>query len=93
MDEVWRNFVHNFVHNFVRLKWQIVKLRSRSRLGKGQVRVRRVRRVRFGHRLYNIVKPWSKSESKPLSKQAPKSNKSPPKKGKKKDLDLGLTLK
>ena len=51
MDEVWRNFVHNFVHNFVRLKWQIVKLRSRSRSGKGQVRVRR---VRFGHELYNI---------------------------------------
>ena len=38
-----------------------------------------------------IVKPWSKSESKPLSQQAPKLNKSPPKKGKKKDL--GLTLK
>ena len=49
MDDVWRNFVHNFVHNFVRLKWQIVKLRSRS--GKGQVRVRR---VRFGHEQYNI---------------------------------------
>ena len=43
------NFVHNFVHNFVRLKWQIVKLRSRS--CKGQVRVRR---VRLGHELYNI---------------------------------------
>ena len=26
-----------------------------------------------------FVKPWSKSESKPLSKQAPKLNKSPPK--------------
>ena len=51
VDDVWRNFVHNFVHNFVRLKWQIVKLRSRSRLGIGQVRVRR---VRFGHELYNI---------------------------------------
>ena len=34
-----------------------------------------------------IVKPWSKS----LSQQAPKSNKSPPKKENKKDLDLGLT--
>ena len=32
--------------------------------------------------LLKIVKPWSKSESKPLSKQAPKSNKSPPKKKK-----------
>ena len=40
----------------------------------------------------SIVKPWSKSESKPLSQQTPKWNKSPPKKGKKKDLDLGLTL-
>ena len=37
----------------------------------------------------NIVKPWSKS----WSQQAPKSNKSPPKKEKKKDLDLGLTPK
>ncbi len=36
-----------------------------------------------------IVKPWSKS----LSQQAPKSNKSPPKKEKKKDLDLRLTQK
>ena len=27
----------------------------------------------------NIVKPWFKSESKPLSQQTPKSNKSPPK--------------
>ena len=34
-----------------------------------------------------IVKPWSKS----LSQQAPKLNKSPQKKEKKKDLDLGLT--
>ena len=33
-----------------------------------------------------VVKPWSKS----LSQQAPKSNKSPPKKEKKKDLDLSL---
>ena len=32
----------------------IVKLRSRSRSGEGQVRVRRLRRVRFGHELYNI---------------------------------------
>ena len=40
-----------------------------------------------------IVKPWSKSESKPLSQQAPKSNISPPKKEKKEDLDLGLTQK
>ena len=39
-----------------------------------------------------IVKPWSKSMSKPLSQQTPKSNKSPPKKEKKKDLDLWLTL-
>ena len=31
-----------------------VKLRSRSRSGEGQVRVRRVRRVRFGPELYNI---------------------------------------
>ena len=31
-----------------------VKLRSRSRLGEGQVRVRRVRRVRFGPELYPI---------------------------------------
>ena len=36
-----------------------------------------------------IVKPWSKS----WSQQAPKSNKSPPKKEIKKDLDLGLTLR
>ena len=41
----------------------------------------------------SIVKPWSKSESKPLSQQTPKWNKSPPKKGKKKDLDQGLILK
>ena len=36
--------------------WQqiVVKLRSRSRSGEGQVRVRRVRRVRFGPELYNI---------------------------------------
>ena len=40
-----------------------------------------------------IVKPWSKSKSGPRSQQAPKSNKSPPKKEEKKDLDLGLTLK
>ena len=33
----------------------IVKLRSRSRSGEGQVRVRRVRRVRFGPELYNII--------------------------------------
>ena len=32
----------------------IVKLRSRSRSGEGQVRVKRVRRVRFGPELYNI---------------------------------------
>ena len=32
----------------------IVKLRSRSRSGEGQVRVRRLRRVRFGPELYNI---------------------------------------
>ena len=32
----------------------IVKLRSRSRSGEGQVRVRRVRRVRFGPELYPI---------------------------------------
>ena len=32
----------------------IVKLRSRSRSGEGQVRVRKVRRVRFGPELYNI---------------------------------------
>ena len=37
-----------------------------------------------------IVKPWSKS--KPLSQQTPKLNKSPPKKGKKKDLDQTRTL-
>ena len=30
-----------------------------------------------------IVKPWSKSKSKPLSQQTPKLNKSPPKKRKK----------
>ena len=45
------------------------------------------------HKNAIIVKPWSKSESKPLSQQAPKSNKTPPKIRKKKDLDLGLTLK
>ena len=33
---------------------RIVKLRSRSRSGDGQVRVRRVRRVRFGPELYPI---------------------------------------
>ena len=33
---------------------EIVKLRSRTRSGEGQVRVRRVRRVRFGPELYNI---------------------------------------
>ena len=31
-----------------------VKLRSRSRSGEGQVRVRKVRKVRFGPELYNI---------------------------------------
>ena len=31
-----------------------VKLRSRSRSGEGQVRVRRVKKVRFGPELYNI---------------------------------------
>ena len=36
-----------------------------------------------------IVKPWSKSESKPLSQQAPKLNKSPPKKEKRKIWTLG----
>ena len=36
-----------------------------------------------------IVKPWSKSESKSLSQQAPKLIKSPKKKERKKDLDLG----
>ena len=36
-----------------------------------------------------IVKPWSKSESKPLSKQAPKLNKSPPKKEKRRIWTLG----
>ena len=41
----------------------------------------------------NIVKAWSKSESKPLSQQTPKLNKSPPKKWKKKDLDQRLKLK
>ena len=30
-------------------------------------------------KLSEIVKPWSKSKSKPLSQQAPKLNKSPPK--------------
>ena len=39
----------------------------------------------------NIVKPWSKSESKPLSQQTYKLNKSLQKKILKKDLDLGLT--
>ena len=42
---------------------------------------------------FRIVKPWSKSESMPLSQQAPKLNKSPPAIRRKKDLDLGLTLK
>ena len=32
----------------------IVKLRSRSRSGEGQVRVKRVRRIRFGPELYTI---------------------------------------
>ena len=32
----------------------IVKLRSRSRSGEGQVRVKKVRRVRFGPELYTI---------------------------------------
>ena len=36
-----------------------------------------------------IVKPWSKSESKPLSQQAPKLNKRPPKKQKKRILTKG----
>ena len=36
-----------------------------------------------------FVKPWSKSESKPLSQQAPKSNKSPPKKEKRRIWTLG----
>ena len=40
-----------------------------------------------------IVKLWSKSKSKPLSQQTPKSNKSPPKKRKKKDLDLAGVLR
>ena len=40
-----------------------------------------------------VVKPWSKYESKTLFQHTPKPNKSPPKKEKKKDLDLGLTLK
>ena len=31
---------------------------------------------------FYIVKPWSMSESKPLSKQVPKTNKSPPKREK-----------
>ena len=38
----------------------IVKLRSRS--GEGQVRVRKVRRVRFGPELYNIFGLLSDSE-------------------------------
>ena len=37
-----------------------------------------------------IVKPWSKSESKPLSKQAPKLNKSPQKKEKRRIWTEGL---
>ena len=36
-----------------------------------------------------IVKPWCKSESKPLSKEAPKLNKSPPKKEKRRIWTLG----
>ena len=44
----------------------------------------------FGSKMsWEIVKPWSKSESKPLSKQAPKSNKSPPKKEKRRIWTLG----
>ena len=39
-----------------------------------------------------IVKPWSKSESKPLSQQAPKSNKSPPKKKKRRIWTKGWHL-
>ena len=38
-------------------------------------------------KLSEIVKPWSKS--KPLSQQAPKSNKSPPKKQKRRIWTLG----
>ena len=38
---------------------------------------------------FQIVKPWSKSESKPLSQQAHKSNKSPPKKEKRRIWTLG----
>ena len=50
-----------------------------------QVRVRK-----FSHPRIIFVKPWSesKAESKHLSQQNPKSNKSPPKKEKKKELDL-----
>ena len=40
-------------------------------------------------KLSEIVKPWSKSKSKPLSQQAPKSNKSPPKKEKERIWTLG----
>ena len=40
----------------------------------------------------SIVKPWSKSESKPLSQHTPKSNKSHPKKGKKRIWTLGYTI-
>ena len=36
-----------------------------------------------------FVKPWSKSVSKPLSQQTPKSNKSPPKKEKRRIWTLG----
>ena len=38
---------------------------------------------------YTFGMPWSKSKSKPLSKQAPKSNKSPPKKEKRRIWTLG----
>ena len=38
-----------------------------------------------------FVKPWSKSESKPLSQQAPKLNKSPPKKEKKEEFGPWLS--
>ena len=40
-------------------------------------------------KISEIVKPWSKSKSKPLSQQAPKSNKSPQNKKKRRIWTFG----
>ena len=57
--------------------------------GQRQIKINYSKRPKDEKEGIFIVKPWSKSESKPLSQQAPKSNKSPPKKEKRRIWTLG----